>query len=370
MSDLNGVLRQINESLASTSESLEALAKQYRTPVSEGEETRNKVMRNVLGQNGELEKVSLLSLKNGSLLAYVNSLAQVVGEKLSRQDATASRARESSVQHRVVLERGVRPLEKQLAYQLDKLTRAYTRMETEYVTAEKRALQKQEERILNGEDEGSAAEESDSDSDDEALSFRPNVSGIADLSKGSRTSRSRQSHETKDQNDNENDNDNEGDDGGAANATYKPPKISAMLPPQQHHFEDKFDAQQHKDRSGKSRMQAMDEYVREMSEQPEWEASVGTNILNHGKGGIKSTRDTEREQRVKDYEENNFTRLTLKGNKDERRRAKQREKTARLNTIGGEDFGIFNSKRKLEDSTSRRATKKPHSAWDRAKRRL
>lgn len=41
-----------------------------------------------------------------------------------------------------------------------------------------------------------------------------------------------------------------------------------------------------------------------------------------------------------------------------------------MNVIGGEDFGIFSSKRKLEDSTSRRGAKKTRSAWDRAQRRL
>ncbi|SCU84708.1 LAFA_0D11540g1_1 [Lachancea sp. 'fantastica'] len=366
MSSLNSVLHQINESLSSTSESLEALKRQYEQPASEHNGVKGRVIQDILKVGDDVDKVSLLSLKNGSLLAYVNSLVQVVGEKLSRQDMTSSQGRNSSVEHRVVLERGVRPLEKQLSYQLDKLTRAYTRMENEYTTAEKRAMEKQEQKLQNGDDQSdnSSAEE---DSEDEAMSFRPNAGALVEKSTSARSSR-KPTSKVPDSNSN-----NEGEDeeeGAESSATYRPPKISAMLPPRQHHFEDKFNAQEHKDRSGKSRMQAMDEYVREMSEQPEWEASVGTNILNHGKGGIKSSRDAEKEQRVKNYEEENFTRLNLKGNKAERRKAKQRERAARVNMVGGEDFSIFNSKRKLEDSTSRQATKKPRGAWDRAKRRM
>ncbi|SCV00731.1 LANO_0F08328g1_1 [Lachancea nothofagi CBS 11611] len=358
MSNLNDILLQINDSLESTSESLEVLKRQYDQKSADGTETRNKVVRDLMGQKDEVEKVSLLSLKNGSLLGYVNSLMMVVGEKLSREDMTATKGRVSSVEHRVALERGVRPLEKQLSYQLDKLTRAYTRMESEYVAAEKRALLKQEQRSSKDSD----AESNGSDSEDEEMSFRPNAAGLVKEIKSDTKSAAAEG-----ETENREDNDEENED--SSRSTYKPPKISAMLPPQ-HHFDDKFDAQQHKDRSGKSRMQAMDEYVREMSEQPEWEASVGTNIVNHGKGGIKSSRDSQKEQRVKDFEEDNFTRLNLKGNKVERRKTKQRERAAKVNMIGGEDFSIFNSKRKLEDSTSRQASKKPRSAWDRAKKRL
>lgn len=43
---------------------------------------------------------------------------------------------------------------------------------------------------------------------------------------------------------------------------------------------------------------------------------------------------------------------------------------AKVNMIAGEDFSIFNSKRKLEDSTSRRGNKKSRNAWERAKKKL
>lgn len=372
MSELGDVLREINASLAATSESLDSARRQEASAAHATGAARE------LSGGRQLEKVSLLTLKNASLLAYVNSLMVVVGEKLGRTDASAKSGRAQSVEHRVVLERGVRPLEKKLAYQLDKLVRAYTRMEGEYEAAEKRALAAQDEAAAgrdsgNGAsgdeaarggrsranadddaDEGSNSDDSDSDSETEAQAFRPNAAGL--IGRSARDKHTAGAAPAA------------GTDDAPAEA-YKPPRISAALPPQ-HHFEDKFDAQQHRDRSGKNRMQAMEEYVREVSEQPDWEASVGANIVDHGKGGVKTLRDTQREQRIKDYEEDNFTRVNVKGNKAERRRAKQKERAARANMLGGEDFSIFNSKRRLEDSTSRSAAKRPRSAWDRAKNRL
>ncbi|SCW01060.1 LAFE_0D04192g1_1 [Lachancea fermentati] len=347
MSDLTAILNQINDSLKATGQSLDTLQTQYRAQNALNDEAKSAIMKNALGDH-TLEKVSLLSLKNGTILAYINSLLEIVGEKLYQTDATAMKGRQHSIEHRVVLERGVKPLEKKLAYQLDKLTRAYSRMESEYAEAEKRAMERTTQGNSSGDDEADS-----SDEEEEAMSYRPNASAMTTSGRSGAREEQKGAEEEED----------------SQNATYKPPKISAMLPPQ-HHFDDKFVAKDHRDRSGKSRMQAMEDYISEMSEQPEWESSVGANIVNHGRGGVKSLRDTEREQRVKNYEEDNFTRLHMQTSKAEKRMAKQRERMARVNMIGGEDFSIFNSKRKLEDSTSRKGSKKSRNAWERAKRNL
>ncbi|QLG74311.1 hypothetical protein HG535_0G01950 [Zygotorulaspora mrakii] len=358
MSDLDNVLVTINDSLRGTLESLEKLQTVYR---SEGEdnETKTKTIKSQFWKNNEdNHKVSLLSLKNASMMAYVNSLLLVIGQKLDKNctDPSASESRKMSIQHRVVLERGVKPLEKKLSYQLDKLTRAYTRMEKEYLEAEKVAIERSQYNSQFGRNE----EEDEDDSSDEDMSHRPNLSGVMQ----NRQSSKQRSVAEVDTNEEEQEDENK-------DSIYRPPKISAVLPPQRSsHFEDKFNAQEHKDRSGKSRMQAMEEYIRESSEKPDWEASIGTNIVNHGKGGIKSLRDTERENKVAQYEEENFTRLNVGTSKIDKRRQKERERMAHVNMIGGEDFSIFNSKRKLQDSTSRKSNKKPHNAWDRAKNRL
>ncbi|KAL3232990.1 U3 small nucleolar ribonucleoprotein LCP5 [Nakaseomyces bracarensis] len=356
MAELGSALREINDSLKATTESLGKLKDQYRS----GSLDVNAGFMKYLGKDGSStdDKVSLLSLKNGSMLAYLNSLMLVLNDKMdtSGERATAEEARERSVQHRVVLERGIKPLEKKLSYQLDKLTRAYNRMEKEYNDAEARAAEKSELGLhgADGDDDGD-----DDSSSDEELSYRPNTAGLVASSKGSSARRGEGEQE-------EQEDEGEGDD---EKAVYRPPKISAMLPPQQGHFEDRFIAREHKDKSNRSRMQAMEDYIRESSDQPDWESSIGANIVNHGRGGIKSLRDTEKERRVTNYEEENFTRLNVGASSLEKKKQKQRERMAKVNIIGGEDFSIFNSKRKLTNSTSRQS-KKPRGAWDRAKRRL
>ena len=352
MSELELALQSINESLQSTSEALEKTHAIYNSEDlgDESEQTKNLKSRILNGKVGS-DKVSLLSLKNGSMLAYINSLLLVVGGKLDRscKDPTVMEGRQRSIQHRVVLERGIKPLEKKLAYQLDKLTRAYTRMEKEYMDAEARALAKSESSAQAG-----ASDDEDASSDEE-LSFRPNVSAVMS---GAKSAKPKEDVEE------ENEETGKGD-------IYRPPKISAALPPQQlSQFEDKFNARDHKDRGGKSRMQAMEEYIRESSDQPNWESSIGANIVTHGKGGIKSLRDTEKERDVARYEEETFTRLNHGTSKLDKRKQKQKERMNRVNLIGGEDFSIFNSKRKIEDSTSRRGVKKTRNAWERAKKRL
>lgn len=354
MSDLESILGSVNESLEASSIALSRLQELYENEgkdIKEGVASRLDVNKN--------EKVSLLSLKNGTMLSYLSDVLSVVHDKMDVEcaDPAATKGRESSIENRIVLERGVKPLEKKLSYQLDKLIRAYTRMEKEYLDAEKRALEKS----TNKNDQSDEEDDEDSSEDEEELAYRPGMV----KSKDTQSSKDREQPESGEI-DGEEGADEEKNDG-----VYRPPKINAMLPPQQNnHFEDKFNVRDHKDNSNRSRMQAMEEYIKDQSDQPDWGASIGSDILNHGRGGIKSSRDTEKERRVTSFEEDNFTRVNTLGNKNERRKAKQRERAARVNIIGGEDFSIFNSKRKLDDSTSRRGSKKPRNAWDRAKRRL
>lgn len=357
MSDLESLLKSINTTLKTTTESVSKLKTLYEEEQQSKDTGVESLFKN--DDNAAKERVSLLSLKNGAMLSYVNSLLMVAHDKMDPncEDPTAEKGRQLAIENRVVLERGVKPLEKKLSYQLDKLIRAYRRMEKEYLDAERRATEKGTT-LQHGGSDGEESDGSSSDEDEE-LSYRPN----AIKSKNSAHSDKKVNEEQQQEDGQEQSND----------GIYRPPKISAMLPPTQasQHFEDKFNVKDHKDRSNKSRMQAMDEYLRSQSDQPDWESSIGSNIVDHGRGGIKSLRDTEKERRVTDYEEDNFTRVNHMGkSKIERRKLKQKERAARYNIIGGEDFGIFNSKRKLEDSTSRRGDKRTKSAWDRAKNRL
>lgn len=314
MSELDQVLKGVIGSLQETSGSVSKLKEQYES---------SSVANN--------DKVSLLSLKSASMLAYINALVMVIGDKLGG-NPTADSGREKSIEHRVVLERGIKPLEKKLSYQLDKLVRAHTRMEKEFAEAQKRAEAQGERRVENQDDED------DDDSSDDEMAQRPRTFGI---------SKSEDQDKEKDE----------------SAAVYQPPKISSTLP-----VNDRFNSKEHKDRSNRVRMQAVDEYLREESERPEWESSIGANILKHGRGGVKSLRDAEKDREVERYEEENFTRLKATSKAD-KRNAKRRERMNQVNMIGGEDFSIFGNKRKLEDSTSR-GSKKSRNVWEKAKRKF
>lgn len=308
MSELDQVLKGVVGSLQETSSAILKLKEQYGS---------SSVVNN--------DKVSLLSLKSASMLAYVNALTVVIGEKLGG-NATADSGREKSIEHRIVLERGVKPLEKKLSYQLDKLVKAYTRMENEFADAQRRA-----------EMQGGRNENDDSDSSDDEMAQRPRAFGASE--------REEEEQEK------------------SKPAVYQPPKISSTLP-----FDDRFNSKEHKDRSNRVRMQAMDEYLREESERPEWESSIGANILKHGRGGVKSLRDAEKDREMERYEEENFTRVKATS-KTDKRNEKRRERMNQVNMIGGEDFSIFGNKRKLEDSTSR-GSKRSRNVWEKAKRKL
>ncbi|KAL6940620.1 hypothetical protein ACO0QE_004532 [Hanseniaspora vineae] len=389
--ELNNALLSVNESLTSTADSLDNLMSILQSNNNNEDFTKlQSVIQHSTAapENKKLEKVSLLSLKNESMLSYVNSLLLLLQGKLTHTEGKdiddeneeqTQADRWNTIEQRVTLERGIKPLEKKLDYQLDKLIRSYYRVVEDFETnANSPSVNESKTKSVqskSGEDESEGDSDSDSDSESESedeTTFRPSVNGMlssASSKSSSKTKRSSKKH-TEEQHEAI---DNEEEQKG--NGRYQPPKINAALPPSAHsHFDDRFNAKDHKDRSNKFKLQSMEEYVNEMNDKPEWEASIGTNIVNHGKGGIKSSRRNDKENEVKEYEETNFTRLNLTKKKDKRQQ-KIKEIRDKVNIIGGEDFSIFNNqgskKRSFEESTSRKnSNKKSRSAWDRAKTKL
>ena len=397
--ELNNALLSINDSLTSTSDSLDNLMSilQSNNNNEDFSKLQNIIQNSTATpENKKLEKVSLLSLKNESMLSYVNSLLLLLQSKLTGPEESGNSKnieglqaeqeadRWNTIEQRVTLDRGIKPLEKKLNYQLDKLTRSYYRVleDFENNTNTSSSVNGGNSRsVQNGVNE----KESDSDGDSESESedettFKPNVNGMLSSASSKLSAKSKRSSKTPEKEEQEakdkkEEEEEEEEEEQKGNGRYQPPKINAALPPSANsHFDDKFNAKDHKDRSNKFKLQSMEEYVNEMNDKPEWEASIGTNIVNHGKGGIKSSRRNDKENEVKDYEETNFTRLNLAKKKD-KRQLKIKEIRDKVNIIGGEDFSIFNNqgskKRSFEESTSRKnSNKKSRSAWDRAKTKL
>ncbi|CDR42505.1 CYFA0S09e04940g1_1 [Cyberlindnera fabianii] len=292
------------------------------------------------------EGVSLLDLKNNAMLSYVNNLALII---LSRLEATKTnntaeltevknKAVQGSITQRVVMERGVKGLEKKLQYQLDKMVRNYNKMEKDSSADAVEKKMKEAEKDSDSEED---SEDEDSEAEDE-LNYRPDASSlVASLKKDQKDKKSKKSED--------------GEEEGKTEK-YRPPKIAAALPPQE------FREAKNRGRNT-AKLQSMEEYLMETGDAPMAEASIGSTIIDHGRGGVKTARDRQKEEEIKRFEESNFTRLsTAKSKKD-----KQAQKRRQQDTFFGEDWGIFNNRRDDHGSSSKRS--KPKSAWDRAKKR-
>ncbi|ODQ79062.1 hypothetical protein BABINDRAFT_162134 [Babjeviella inositovora NRRL Y-12698] len=343
MSSLDAFLQTIIESLESTTASVERIE-------SGLSEELPSIIQELLSKNGidaddKLEGVSLLSLKNSSMLSYLNSLAMIILSHLERlktndtEELEKSRAKsvENTIVQRVTLERGVKSLEKRLVYQLDKMVRAYTRMEKEETDAKTHAEK-------TGDDDSD-----ESDSEDDALQFKPDALALtASMKPEPKNSRNRRNRNASE----------EGDD-KESTEKYKPPKIAAVVPPSSVTDIDKASSSSKRNK----KLQSMEEYLLETGDAPLAEASIGSTIVQNGRGGVKTARDKAKEQEIQTYEETNFTRLPSTMTK---KTSKQKLKDLK-HTFGGEDWSIFNSNREVGEETSRK--KKPTNAWDRAKRR-
>lgn len=83
MSELNALLKDINGSLTATSESLERLSGIYSNSATDEIPESNQLHEHLFyDAKKPAEKVSLLSLKNGSMLGYINSLLMLIGNRL------------------------------------------------------------------------------------------------------------------------------------------------------------------------------------------------------------------------------------------------------------------------------------------------
>lgn len=288
----------------------------------------------------KLEGVSLLSLKNESLVSYLNNLSIIVLNHLQRLKSSAdedeitstkAKAVENTIVQRVTLEKGIKPLEKKLNYQLEKMIRSYNKMIEDETKLEAKLTNKSDSDAESG--SGSDSESDSEESEDDALSYKPDVNALKKSQSKFKPPSSSSSGDV-----------------------YKPPKISAVAPPT-------ATITEKPDRTSGGKLQSMEEYLQESSELPQSEVSIGSSILNNGRGGVKTNRDRQKELEIQTYEENNFTRLPSTMTKKSFKQ-KQNEK---INNFAGEDWSIFNNNRNIQESTSRK--RKATTAWDKIKKR-
>lgn len=332
-----------------------------------------------IADNESKSHLSLLSLKNDSMLSYIQSIAYLmleenevqIGSKVEDEsdDEDEDIANDinkhewNTIVQKTTIEKAIKPIEKKLQYQLDKLCKVYY---NEFERLQKEQ-QKQDKKAEVDEDKYDKEDNSDSEessSDDEQM-YKPNIETETKIFKN-RASRMDEAEGEREEQVSKQD---------IVSGKYQPIKVSQNI-----QFEDKFDYNADKN-AKKNKLQSMEEYLQEMQDKPEWESSIGANLQKSGKKSmsLKSQHAMNKERELDEYEETNFIRLnrnSLPGqnNKAQKRMRKQKELRDRVNVIAGEDFSIFNNsgaqKRKFEGSTARGGNKKPKGAWDRAKKRL
>ncbi|KAK4166719.1 hypothetical protein QBC43DRAFT_313197 [Cladorrhinum sp. PSN259] len=258
------------------------------------------------------EGISLLDVKNELLLSYLQNLVFLILLKLRQSKNGVPENKEEAerlddlvvnklVELRLYLEKGARPLEDKLKYQIDKILRAAD-------DADRQA--KAAAQMANGDkpdDESGSDEEDEEEEETEAAGdFQPR----ANIGRFTRDAAAVAAE--KEQN---------------KSGVYRPPKIQAVTMPTTERRE-KGDRKLQKSHT-------LDEFIAdEMSTAPMAMPSIGTTIMQGGRK-IKTSTERAKEEERRTYEEANFVRLPKETKKD---RLKNRGSESKRMNYGGEEW--------------------------------
>ncbi|KAI9833731.1 MAG: hypothetical protein M1819_003464 [Sarea resinae] len=295
--------------------------------------------------------ISLLDTKSELLLSYLQNLvfliilklrnhAQTVGtadrvngaqEKVPNGKGGATETQladevvKKLVELRVYIERGVRPLEGRLKYQIDKVLRAADDVarsnaqkdaaaangtsKSSNATGGKDSEEEEEEDDDDDEDDETAAGAGDSAAKIDDLSYRPNPSSFARPS-----SHAASTTQTS----------------ASTDGIYRPPRITPTALPTTGGPADRATA-----RAARPQKSAtLDEFISaELSTTPLAEPSIGSTIVSGGRRS-KSTKERADEAERQAYEESNFVRLPKESKKDRAKKGGRK----RENGYGGEEW--------------------------------
>ncbi|KAK8127304.1 Sas10/Utp3/C1D family protein [Apiospora sp. TS-2023a] len=286
-------------------------------------------------QNG----VSLLDTKNELLLSYLQNLVFLIllkirNAKNSDEDDSdlSNTVVEKLVELRLYLEKGVRPLEEKLEYQLDRMLRAADDTERQTQNAaHSAAIREAEESDEEESDEEGGATKSGGVPvvDKNAASALPSFGFQASKNPAGMAAAAA----------------TDGDRSGV----YRPPKISATVMPT-------TERREARDRARPGRSATMNEFVNEeVLDQPLAQPSVGTTIVSGGRG-MKTAYQKADEDRRRDYEETNFTRLPAESKKDRTKRNKEQGGRSGAMQFGGEDWRDLGNTDRIDKLTRKKPT--------------
>lgn len=237
---------------------------------------------------GTQDGISLLSLKSHLLLSYLQHISFYILLKLrgeSIDEGEYKKVVDQLIDLRVYLDKGVKPIESRLRYQIDKVIRAAERLDRE----------------------GQLKDMDDAAKD--ALSYKPNPKALV-LDRPDTTTSTMDPLESND-------------------GIYRPPRIASTLP----------SMPQSARASRRQPNNTLREFVdSELSAAPIAEPSIGSNIITQGKQGnstIQSSRDRASQRERDRYEEENYIRLPSTGKQSKRNGGRTDD------IYGGEDFRVL-----------------------------
>ncbi|KAF2115183.1 Sas10/Utp3/C1D family-domain-containing protein [Lophiotrema nucula] len=269
------------------------------------------------------EGISLLDLKNDLFLSYLQNLVFLIllklrsrneSDRVKEEDALKEEDRKNEVvqtlvELRVYLDKGVRPLENRLKYQIDNIVRAAddaTRKSIQASEAKRTRSAKAQAKRGAGSDESDAESvgSAQTEEDMEDVTYGPNARQFA-RSQDANYKRGKES---------------------SKDGIYRPPKITPMAMPTTQGREEKETR-----RAGRST--TLDEFVAtELSTAPLAEPSIGSTIVSGGRR-VKSDRERREEAERREYEESNFTRLPATSKKEKAKLGRNRQ-----GGFGGEEW--------------------------------
>ncbi|KAJ5814520.1 hypothetical protein N7474_006297 [Penicillium riverlandense] len=305
--------------------------------------------------------ISLLDAKSEILLSYIHNLVFLIIFQLrqaSKDEAPADSPDslrddivKKLVELRVFLDRGVRPLEGRLKYQVDKVVKAAEDAERSERGTQKSKGKKARKSAGSESDEASGSEEEgasgsddsedeDNEDDIDEMAHRPNIAAFSKAQV--EVQPTAQPAKAVKQ---------------PSNGIYRPPKIMPTALPTTERRE------QREDRRSR-RSNVIDEFVTaEMSSAPMAEPSIGSTIIAGGRQ-TKSKKDREHEAERAAYEETNFVRLP----KETKKQLAKRQGGRRDTTFGGDEWkGLTEGADRIERLTRR--AKGSGAALDKSRKR-
>lgn len=284
--------------------------------------------------------ITLLDAKNEIFLAYLQGLAlrnlNVIrslknGSSFEDTQKLNDQITKKLLEQRVYLERGVRPLEGKIKYQVERVIKAAEDEERAKQTRANGVKKVNGQAKKGAEEEGVSASDSDEDSEedeeDEEVLARPNAASLnKNIRETAETNRRAKSKE---------------------DGVYRPPRVSATTMPT-------TSSREEKQVRRPARSRTLDEYINnELSAAPVAQPSIGSTIDAGGRRD-KDARQLAREQERRNYEETNLIRLP-KESKKELSKQKSRDRQRDGGGFGGEEWrGLGESVDRIGDLTKRK----------------